>query len=102
MELRAGHLSYLGDATIESGVNIGAGTIVCNYNGKIKQHTEIKADSFIGSNSCLVAPVKVGQGAYVAAGSTITKEVPDGALGIGRARQTNKEGWTSNKNKDEE
>lgn len=91
--VKAGHLSYLGDATLHPGVNVGAGTITCNYDGKDKFQTVVQADSFIGSNSCLVAPVNVGEGAYIAAGSTITKDVPAGALGIGRSRQTTKLDW---------
>lgn len=90
---KANHLSYLGDATIGAHTNIGAGTITCNYDGQKKHQTEIGADTFIGSNSCLVAPVKIGQNAYVGAGSTITKDVPQGALGIARGRQNNIDGW---------
>ena len=90
---KAGHLSYLGDATIGDRVNIGAGTITCNYDGAGKHATVIEDDVFIGSDSQLVAPVTVGRGAYVAAGSTITDDVPAGALGIARGRQTNKPGW---------
>ncbi len=81
------HLSYVGDAGVGAGANIGAGTITCNYDGVSKHRTEIGARAFIGSNTALVAPVKVGAGALVGAGSVITDEVPDGALGIGRARQ---------------
>ena len=91
--VKAGHLSYLGDAVIHPRVNIGAGTITCNYDGEKKHQTTIRADSFIGSNSCLVAPVNLGEGAYVAAGSTITKDVPSGALAFGRSRQSNKTNW---------
>lgn len=87
------HLSYVGDATIGKGSNIGAGTITCNYDGKYKHHTEIGDGVFIGSNSNLVAPVNIGDGAYVAAGSTITDEVPGNALAIARARQVNKENY---------
>jgi bifunctional UDP-N-acetylglucosamine pyrophosphorylase/glucosamine-1-phosphate N-acetyltransferase len=90
---KAPHLSYLGDATIGEGANIGAGTITCNYDGVTKSPTTIDDGAFVGSNSILVAPVRVGRGAYVAAGSVITKEVPDDALGVGRARQENKAGW---------
>lgn len=89
----AAHLAYLGDATIGERVNVGAGTITCNYDGFEKHRTTIGAGAFIGSNSTLVAPVTIGEGAFVAAGSTITADVPDNALGIGRARQENKEGW---------
>jgi bifunctional UDP-N-acetylglucosamine pyrophosphorylase/glucosamine-1-phosphate N-acetyltransferase len=89
------HLTYLGDAEVGSGVNIGAGTITCNYNGVLKQRTTIKDGAFVGSHSTLVAPVVVGNGAYVAAGSTITSEIPDKSLGIGRSRQENKLNWRS-------
>lgn len=88
------HLSYIGDATLGQGVNIGAGTITCNYDGVNKHHTAIGNHVFIGSNSALVAPVTIGDGATVAAGSTITETVGDQELAIGRARQTNKQGWT--------
>jgi bifunctional UDP-N-acetylglucosamine pyrophosphorylase / glucosamine-1-phosphate N-acetyltransferase len=87
---KAGHLAYLGDATIGEDVNIGAGTITCNYDGKEKHKTIIGAKAFIGSNVNLIAPVKVGRGAKVAAGSTVTEDVPDDALAIARARQVNK------------
>jgi bifunctional UDP-N-acetylglucosamine pyrophosphorylase/glucosamine-1-phosphate N-acetyltransferase len=90
---KANHLSYLGDATIGRQVNVGAGTITCNYDGQTKHETIIEDGAFIGSNTSLVAPVKVGKGAYVAAGSTITEDVPDGGLGIARGRQVNKPGW---------
>ena len=89
----AGHLSYLGDAEIGPRTNIGAGTITCNYDGVDKHRTIIGADAFIGTHSTLVAPVTLGEGAWTAAGSAITENVPAGALGIGRARQVNKEGW---------
>lgn len=95
---KASHLSYLGDAEIGSDVNIGAGTITCNYDGKNKFKTKIESGVFIGSDSQLVAPVTIGKGAYVAAGATITKDVPSGALAISRMRQKNVEDWTS-KNK---
>jgi bifunctional UDP-N-acetylglucosamine pyrophosphorylase/glucosamine-1-phosphate N-acetyltransferase len=91
---KASHLSYLGDATIGANVNVGAGTITCNYDGTTKNATVIEDGAFIGSDSALVAPVTVGKGAYVAAGSTIVEDVPPGALGIARGRQVNKEGWT--------
>ncbi len=84
---KANHLTYLGDAEIGPGANIGAGTITCNYDGKAKHKTKIGANSFIGSNTALVAPVAVGDGALIAAGSVITENVPDGALALGRARQ---------------
>lgn len=90
---KALHLSYLGDATVGKTVNIGAGTITCNFDGKNKHPTFIEDEVFIGSNNSLVAPVRIGRGAYTAAGSTITKDVPPYALGIGRARQVNVEGW---------
>lgn len=86
---KAGHLSYLGDSDIGPGVNIGAGTITCNYDGVMKHRTEIHENAFIGSNTALVAPVVVGAGALVAAGSVVTKNVPDGALCVARARQSN-------------
>lgn len=89
---KASHLSYLGDAEIGSDTNIGAGVITCNYDGENKHKTEIGRDAFIGSNSALVAPVKVGDGARVGAGSAITKDVPDSALAVGRGRQKNLEG----------
>jgi len=92
---KANHLSYLGDATIGGKVNIGAGVITCNYDGEKKHQTVIGEGSFIGTDSQLVAPVTVGAGAYVAAGSTITEDVPDGALAIGRGRQENKVGWVA-------
>ncbi len=90
----AAHHTYLGDAEIGADVNIGCGTITCNYDGIKKTKTIIEDGAFIGSNSCLVAPVCIGRGAYVAAGSTITEDVPADSLGIARGRQTNKEGWT--------
>ena len=96
---KANHLSYLGDATIGEAVNIGAGTITCNYDGTHKHPTVIEDGAFIGSDSQLVAPVRVGKGAYVAAGSSIVEDVPPGALGIARARQVNKDGWVGKKKK---
>jgi len=90
---KANHLTYLGDAEIGEDVNVGAGTITCNYDGTRKHTTIIEDGAFIGSDSTLVAPVRVGQGAYVGAGSTITDPVPPDALALGRARQTVKEGW---------
>jgi bifunctional UDP-N-acetylglucosamine pyrophosphorylase/glucosamine-1-phosphate N-acetyltransferase len=90
---KANHLTYLGDAIIGAGVNVGAGVITCNYDGERKHTTTIGDGAFIGSDSTLVAPISVGDGAYVAAGSCITQPVPDGALALGRARQVNKEGW---------
>jgi bifunctional UDP-N-acetylglucosamine pyrophosphorylase/glucosamine-1-phosphate N-acetyltransferase len=90
---KANHLSYLGDAEIGEGVNIGAGTITCNYDGVNKHKTVIEDGVFIGSDSTLVAPVKIGRGAYVAAASCITEDVPADALALGRARQSVKQGW---------
>jgi bifunctional UDP-N-acetylglucosamine pyrophosphorylase/glucosamine-1-phosphate N-acetyltransferase len=92
---KAQHLSYLGDATVGPDVNIGAGTITCNYDGVRKSPTRIEAGAFVGSDSTLVAPVTVGEGAYVAAGSTITEDVPKDALALGRARQVTKPGWAA-------
>jgi bifunctional UDP-N-acetylglucosamine pyrophosphorylase/glucosamine-1-phosphate N-acetyltransferase len=87
------HLAYLGDATLGKGVNVGAGTITCNYDGARKHPTKIGDGAFIGSNSTLVAPVEIGEGSYVGAGSVITEAVPADALALGRARQTIKPGW---------
>lgn len=87
------HLSYIGDSDVGSGVNVGCGCITVNYDGKKKYRTTIEDDSFIGCNTNMVAPVKVGKGAYIGAGSTITKDVPDGQLAVGRARQTNIAKW---------
>jgi len=96
-ETKALHLSYLGDAQIGKKVNIGAGTITCNYDGVKKNPTFIEDEVFIGSNNSLVAPVSIGRGAYTAAGSTITQDVPPYSLGIGRARQKNIEDWAKRK-----
>ena len=90
---KANHLTYLGDAEIGSGVNIGAGTITCNYDGWKKHKTIIGDRVFVGSDVQFVAPVKVGDGAFVAAGSTVTKDVPSGALAISRVEQENRDGW---------
>ncbi|HTR48501.1 MAG TPA: bifunctional UDP-N-acetylglucosamine diphosphorylase/glucosamine-1-phosphate N-acetyltransferase GlmU [Verrucomicrobiae bacterium] len=90
---KAPHLSYLGDATIGSETNVGAGTITCNYDGFAKHETRIGSRVFIGSDTALVAPVRIGDGAYVAAGSVITDNIPGDALGIARGRQVNKPGW---------
>ncbi|HKV05554.1 MAG TPA: bifunctional UDP-N-acetylglucosamine diphosphorylase/glucosamine-1-phosphate N-acetyltransferase GlmU [Candidatus Acidoferrales bacterium] len=90
---KAQHLTYLGDATVGPGANIGAGTITCNYDGVAKHETKIGKGVFIGSDTALVAPVRVGDGAYVAAGSVITENVPPDALAIARGRQANKPGW---------
>ncbi|MEW6319562.1 MAG: bifunctional UDP-N-acetylglucosamine diphosphorylase/glucosamine-1-phosphate N-acetyltransferase GlmU [Acidobacteriota bacterium] len=92
---KANHLSYLGDAVVGAKVNVGAGTITCNYDGSSKHQTVIEEGAFIGSDTTLVAPVTVGREAYVAAGSVITDDVPPGALGIGRGRQENKDGWVA-------
>jgi bifunctional UDP-N-acetylglucosamine pyrophosphorylase / glucosamine-1-phosphate N-acetyltransferase len=92
---KANHLSYIGDAFVGANANVGAGTITCNYDGAAKHRTEIGMDAFIGSNSALVAPVKIGDGAYVGSGSVITQNVPADALAIGRSRQTVKEGWAT-------
>lgn len=89
----AGHFAYLGNAEIGDGTNIGAGTITCNYDGKRKHQTKIGKNTFIGSNSTLVAPVSIGDEAFVAAGSTIVDDVPPQALAVGRAYQTNKPEW---------
>jgi len=92
---KANHLAYLGDTRVGEGANIGAGTITCNYDGAAKHHTDIGKGAFIGSNSALVAPVKIGDEAYVGSGSVITRDVPAGALALGRGRQVVKEGWTA-------
>ena len=92
---KANHVSYLGDATIGAKVNIGAGTIVCNYDGASKTRSIIGAGAFIGSDSVLVSPVTVGEGAYVAAGSVITHDVPSNALAVARAQQVDKPGWAA-------
>ena len=92
---KAGHLAYLGDAEIGAKANIGAGTITCNYDGYKKHRTVMGDGAFIGSNSTLVAPLEIGAGAYVAAGSVVTQEVPQDALAIGRGRQENKPGWAA-------
>ena len=96
---KAGHLAYLGDSFIGGGTNIGAGTITCNYDGQAKHKTRIAPNTFIGSNSTLVAPVEIGAGSYIAAGSVITDSVGEDTLAFGRARQTVKPGWPSKKRK---
>ncbi len=96
---KAGHLTYLGDAEIGEGVNVGAGVITCNYDGVVKQKTIIGDRVFVGSDSTLVAPVTLGNGSYIAAGSCITEDVPEDALALGRARQTTKEGWAAERKK---
>ena len=92
---KANHLAYIGDAHVGENANIGAGTITCNYDGADKHRTEIGKDAFIGSNSALVAPVAIGEGAYIGSGSVITRDVPAGALAIGRGQQVVKEGWAT-------
>ena len=94
---KANHLAYLGDAEIGDKTNVGAGTITCNYDGANKHKTTIGKESFIGTNSSLVAPVNIGEGAYVGAGSVITKDVPNDALAVGRGKQVIKEDWAKNK-----
>jgi bifunctional UDP-N-acetylglucosamine pyrophosphorylase/glucosamine-1-phosphate N-acetyltransferase len=96
---KAPHLSYLGDATIGSQTNVGAGTITCNYDGTHKHPTHIGSGAFIGSNATLVAPIRVEDGAYIGAGSTVTEDIPSGALALGRARQVIKPGWTESRRK---
>lgn len=92
---KANHLSYLGDAEIGAGANIGAGTITCNYDGFFKYKTEIGAEAFIGSNSALVAPVRIGDGAIVGAGSVVVRDVGAGALAVARGDQSVKPGWAA-------
>jgi bifunctional UDP-N-acetylglucosamine pyrophosphorylase / glucosamine-1-phosphate N-acetyltransferase len=92
---KALHLSYLGDADVGAGANVGAGVITCNYDGEKKHRTTIGENAFIGSDAQLVAPVKIGNGAYVGAGTTVTEDVPDGALALSRVSQVNKEGWAA-------
>ncbi len=94
---KANHLNYLGDTVIGANVNIGAGAITCNYDGVHKHRTTIGDGVFVGTDSSLVAPITIGEGAYIAAGSTITEDVPKGALALGRARQTTKPGWAAQK-----
>src|SRR5262249_40323496 len=95
--VKALHLSYLGDAEIGAETNIGAGVITCNYDGENKHRTEIGERGFIGSDTQLVAPVRVGDGAYVGSGTTVTEDVPAGALALSRAPQVNKDGWVAKK-----
>jgi len=92
---KVSHLTYIGDASIGAGANIGAGTITCNYDGIAKHRTVIGANAFIGSNSALVAPVTIGAGAFVASGSVVTEDVPPDALAVARGRQSNKDGWAT-------
>jgi len=96
---KASHLAYLGDAEIGDQTNIGAGTITCNYDGVQKHRTRIGKDAFVGSNSTLVAPIQIGDGSYIGAGSVITDPVPEKALALGRARQVVKEGWAAKRKK---
>jgi bifunctional UDP-N-acetylglucosamine pyrophosphorylase/glucosamine-1-phosphate N-acetyltransferase len=99
---KASHLSYLGDATIGAGVNIGAGTITCNYDGKAKNRTVIEDGAFIGSDSQLVAPVTISEGAYVASGTTVREDVPSGALAVSAGKQRNLENWVAERKKKQE
>ena len=92
---KANHLAYLGDGIVGEAANVGAGTIFCNYDGFQKHTTTIEDGAFIGSDSQLVAPVRIGKGAYVATGTTVTRDVPDDALAIGRTKQENKEGYAA-------
>lgn len=92
-DVHISHLAYIGDATVGRGTNVGAGTITCNFDGYQKHRTEIGEEAFIGSNVTLVAPVRIGDRAIVAAGSTVNRDVPADALAIGRERQVNKEEW---------
>lgn len=94
-EVKVNHLAYVGDAHVGADANIGAGTITCNYDGVRKHHTEIGAGAFVGVNSALVAPVTIGEGAYIATGSVITKDVPADALAVARERQVVREGWAA-------
>lgn len=96
---KANHLAYLGDADIGERTNIGAGTITCNFDGQSKHRTSIGPDAFVGSNSTLVAPLEIGANSYIAAGSAITEPVPSGALALGRARQSTKDGWVAKRKK---
>jgi len=94
---KSAHLTYIGDADVGKGVNLGCGIVFVNYDGSNKARTTVGDDAFIGCNTNLISPVTVGDGAYIAAGSTITEDVPGDALGIARARQENKDGWASKK-----
>jgi bifunctional UDP-N-acetylglucosamine pyrophosphorylase/glucosamine-1-phosphate N-acetyltransferase len=96
-ESKSMHLSYLGDATIGAGVNVGAGTITCNYDGTTKSQTTIEDGAFIGSDTQLIAPVRVGKGAYIGSGTTIREDVPAGALAVSAGKQRNFEGWVDKK-----
>jgi bifunctional UDP-N-acetylglucosamine pyrophosphorylase/glucosamine-1-phosphate N-acetyltransferase len=92
---KANHLAYLGDATIGAGVNVGAGAITCNYDGAAKHQTLVEDGAFIGSDVQLVAPVRVGEGAYVGSGTTVREDVPAGALAVSAGPQRNIEGWAA-------
>jgi bifunctional UDP-N-acetylglucosamine pyrophosphorylase/glucosamine-1-phosphate N-acetyltransferase len=92
---KASHLAYIGDATVGDGVNIGAGVIIVNYDGVDKHETKIGDRAFVGSNSSVVAPITIGDDAFVAAGSVVTKSVPPGALTVERSPQVTKEGWVA-------
>jgi bifunctional UDP-N-acetylglucosamine pyrophosphorylase/glucosamine-1-phosphate N-acetyltransferase len=92
---QASHLSYIGDAQVGAGTNIGAGTITCNYDGYRKHKTVIGRNAFIGSDSTLIAPITIGDGAFIAAGSSVTVNVPADAMAIARSRTTLKEGWAA-------
>jgi bifunctional UDP-N-acetylglucosamine pyrophosphorylase/glucosamine-1-phosphate N-acetyltransferase len=94
---KANHLAYLGDATIGANVNVGAGTITCNYDGAKKHQTVIEDGAFIGSDSQLVAPITIGRGAYVGTGTTVRENVPPGALAVSAGKQRNIEGWVEKK-----
>jgi bifunctional UDP-N-acetylglucosamine pyrophosphorylase/glucosamine-1-phosphate N-acetyltransferase len=94
---KANHLAYLGDATIGAGVNIGAGTITCNYDGEKKHQTVIEDGAFIGSDTQIIAPITVGRGAYVGTGTTVREDVPAGALAVSAGKQRNIEGWVEQK-----
>jgi bifunctional UDP-N-acetylglucosamine pyrophosphorylase/glucosamine-1-phosphate N-acetyltransferase len=92
---KAKHVSYIGDATIGENANIGAGTIIANYDGFFKHKSTIEKDVFVGSNSTIISPVHVGEGAIIAAGSNVNKDIPANAMAIGRSRQENHAGWAS-------
>ena len=96
-ESKVSHLTYLGDAKLGKNVNVGAGTITCNYDGEKKNTTIIEDDVFIGSNNSLVAPVKLGKASYTGAGSTITENIPENSLAIARSRQKNIVNWKKNR-----
>jgi bifunctional UDP-N-acetylglucosamine pyrophosphorylase/glucosamine-1-phosphate N-acetyltransferase len=96
---KANHLAYIGDSEVGARVNIGAGTITCNYDGAAKHRTVIEDDCFIGSDATLVAPVKIAKGSYIGAGSTISKDTPAGQLTVARARQVSIPGWKPNRKK---